>query len=110
MLSTNQFLQLLEVVRSEGERRAKLQAGHNKIEHFGGKLDRCDDWSFAFRRTIRSMHSSCYKLRIDAESRGGDVEEVTDFDKEQDLASGELYDTRCQVRRGRFGDQGRERL
>ena len=117
MLSADQLVQLIEHLKpgfqqpqqppgfgdggnggsDRSDRRTKLQARHIKIEQFDGKMDKWDDWAFAFRRTIRSMDSACYKLMIEAEKKTEDVDETTGFNMVQEQVSGELYDILCQV-------------
>ena len=75
--------------------RPHIVAKDVRVEIFNGFIDRWEDWSFSFKRTIRSMSRACYSLMLDAEVSSDPVDDIQRT-PEQDARSGELYDVLCQ--------------
>ena len=79
-----------------GSRQARVEARHVKIGTFDGAPDKWDDWSFAFRRTIRSMSNEAYQMMTNVEKKSAEINEHDELDMGQEQVSGELYDVLCQ--------------
>ena len=77
--------------------RKRMEAKHMRLQEFDGAPEKWADWSFSFKRTVRSMDAEAYKLMTDVETVGRDVNEMEDLNGEQDQISGELYDILCQA-------------
>jgi hypothetical protein len=79
-----------------GDSGGKLIAKYVHINTFGGKVEDWEDWSFTFKRTVRSMSQRAFDCIELAESS---IDDVTSDDLTDDLdkkRSGELYDILCQ--------------
>jgi hypothetical protein len=108
-----QQAQLLQLQAGDRGRhqQPKLIAKYVNTPVFKGVPAEWEDWSFGFKRTVRSMNKDAYDFMLKCENR---IEDVTDDnvnfgmipaedgqvllpDPERVLRSGELYDILCQV-------------
>ena len=74
----------------------KLIAKYVRSETFAGDQAKWEDWSFAFKRCIRSMSREAYDAMIEWEKGPEDMDEETELSKEMERRSAELYDILCQ--------------
>ena len=74
----------------------RLLAKHVRIENFSGDQSQWEDWSFAFKRSVRSMSRSTYDSMITWEKSKDEVNEEAELSKELEQRSSELYDILCQ--------------
>jgi hypothetical protein len=84
-------------------RRKLIDARHLKVPFFDGTPSKFDDWSFAFKRTIRSVNLDAYNalVLVEKETRvdEGNLDlEMVNVDAE--TLSAELYDILCQACQG----------
>ena len=70
-------------------------ARHVRIDTFKGNEQEWDDWSFSFKRTIRSMNVEAYRTMVEAEQSNDDMNELG-LSNDLEMRSGELYDVLCQ--------------
>ena len=79
-------------VKSDG----KLIAKYFRSEAFTGDQSKWDDWSFAFKRCVRSMSREAYDAMTEWEKGPDDLDEETELSKDVERLSAELYDILCQ--------------
>ena len=91
----------------QGRSGRKIDTKHIKVPIFDGSAAKFDDWSFAFRRTIRSANRKAYDLLAQVETMTVVDEEGLDLDMEGEWVqedinaySAELYDILCQACQG----------
>ena len=68
-----------------------------KMDKFSGKGEEWDDFSFAFRRTCRSLDTDVFRLMGDVELNGEDKVRVIEQDIDCQQTSGELCDILCRM-------------
>ena len=74
-----------------------LIAKYVHVQTFKGNAAVWDDWSFAFKRSIRSQNLEVYKFMVECENASGFVNESADeMSQVMRDRSGELYDILCQ--------------
>ena len=78
-----------------GVRERPLIAKYVHVQTFKGNAAEWDDWSFAFKRIIRSQNLEVYKLMVQSENSVGQINESA-VTEEMRHRSGELYDILCQ--------------
>ena len=71
-----------------------------KLNPLSGDPGEWDDWSFAFKRTIRRMRPATFTKMNEAEQMTDEIDEVAELEKEFEVRSGELYDALCQFCQG----------
>ena len=76
--------------------RTKIVARNVRIETFKRNAQDWEDWSFTFKRTIRSMSVETCRTMVEVEKITDDLNELADLTKAQKQRSGELYDVLCQ--------------
>ena len=93
--------------RHERHSGKKIDVRHIKVPSFDGSASKFDDWSFAFRRTIRSANRNAYDLLAVVENMTIIDEQDLDLDMDGewdqgdiDAYSAELYDILCQACQG----------
>jgi hypothetical protein len=113
-----EILRLQVAAAAAGDRgrgqQPKLIAKYVNIGMFKGVLAEWDDWSFTFKRTVRSMNKEAFDFMVKCEDWATDVtdekvrtgldianehglEVIGEADPERVLRSGELFDILCQV-------------
>ena len=75
---------------------SRLSAKHFRSDAFSGDPSTWDDWSFAFKRCVRSLHKGTYQLMVEWEAKEDEVDEATEITEEMEQRSAELYDVLCQ--------------
>ena len=105
MMSPEQFAQMMATIQqtlgarheASSERGGcRLIAKHFRSETFTGDQTKWDDWSFAFKRCVRSMHKDTFKTMSEWETRDDEVDEETELAQDMEQRSAELYDILCQ--------------
>lgn len=74
----------------------KLLAKNMRVDVFAGVRERWDDWSFAFKRAVRSQNKHMYDLMSKWELEAEEISEETELSKEEEQRPAELYDLLCQ--------------
>jgi hypothetical protein len=85
---------------SRNESGGRLVGKHMRSDVFSGEATKFDEWSFSFKRGIRSQNCSVFMKMNESEQRKDDVHEVTELPKELESRSAELYDILCQYCNG----------
>ena len=80
----------------DGKSGKRIVARYVRVDTFKGGHTEWEDWSFAFKRTIRSMSIDAYKKMVEVERSTEDIEELTELEPSLEQRSGELYDALCQ--------------
>ena len=98
MLAMKEILgpQRAEGHSGEVKHTGKLIAKYVRCETFAGDQAKWEDWSFAFKRSIRSMSRDAYDAMTEWEKGTEDLDEETELSKELEQRSAELYDILCQ--------------
>ena len=78
-----------------GSARRQIDDKHLRVPEFSGKMEHWQEWSFTFKRMIRSRNIDAYDLMTKAENAAEEVDEMQ-LSLEQDKISAELYDILCQ--------------
>ena len=104
MMSPEQFQQLLQLFQqgaqgaAAGEgppgfaqpyRGSKLVSKHFRSDTFN------DEWSFIFKRGIRSMSKEVFQMMQETELSPDDIDERVDLTGEMEQRSAEVYDIPC---------------
>ena len=111
MMSPEQFQQLLQLFQqgaqgaAAGEgppgfaqpyRGSKLVSKHFRSDTFNGEQVKWDEWSFIFKRGIRSMSKEVFQKMQETELSPDNIDEQVDLTEEMEQRSAELYDILCQ--------------
>ena len=83
-------------VKAEGRGEGKIVGKHFRSDVFTGEQTKWDDWSFAFKRCVRSMSPETFKAMIEGETNVDAISEDVEFTAEMERRSAELYDVLCQ--------------
>ena len=78
-----------------GSGKKQIDDRHLRIPDFSGKMEHWQEWSFTFKRMIRSRNIEAYDIMTKAENGVEEVDEMQ-LSLEQDKISAELYDILCQ--------------
>jgi hypothetical protein len=78
-----------------GSGKKQIDDRHLRIPDFSGKMEHWQEWSFTFKRMIRSRNIEAYDIMTKAENGVEEVDEML-LSLEQDKISAELYDILCQ--------------
>jgi hypothetical protein len=109
--SDEQFLELMKTLKDNGKEKvaappglveaktdqSRINAKHMRAATFDGTKLAFDEWSFSFKRGIRSMNKRAYDMLVKFESKEKDNAESEEFlDDEDEKRSAEIYDVLCQ--------------
>ena len=83
-------------VKAEGRGDGKIVGKHFRSDVFTGEQTKWDDWSFAFKRCVRSMSPETFKAMIEGETNVDAISEDVELTAEMERRSAELYDVLCQ--------------
>ena len=81
-----------------GQNRKLIDTRYLKLPSFGGEIGNFDDWSFTFKRMIRSVSRQAYDLLCQAETINGSEWDSFDLDMaevDMDAYSAEIFDLLC---------------
>ena len=113
MLSAEQFQQVIQMIQSGLQPPAapptappgipasmihspKLVGKHFRSDTFNGDAGKWEDWSFGFKRGIRSMSRAVYDKMTIWELKTEEISEGAELDLDMEQRSAELYDILCQ--------------
>ena len=82
--------------RAESKSDGKIIGKHFRSDVFSGNQTQWDDWSFAFKRCVRSQSPETFKEMVDWEAATEDIDEETELKESMEKRSAELYDVLCQ--------------
>ena len=82
--------------RPEGKGGGKIIGKHFRSDIFAGEQTQWDDWSFTFKRCVRSMSPEAFRAMVDWEAISVDIDEDSELDDDMGKRSAELYDVLCQ--------------
>ena len=82
---------------SDRPKKDHVLAKYFRVDNFDGDRAKWEDWSFAFRRNVRSMSREAYDVMTDWEDRSEGVGEKLELTNDQERSSAELYDVLCQT-------------
>ena len=74
----------------------KIVGKYFRSDVFSGTQTQWDDWSFAFKRCVRSQSPETFKEMVVWEAATDDVDEETELPEAMEKRSAELYDVLCQ--------------